>query len=210
MESKTISAWDRLVENPSEGYKQDFIEEERFLKEKISKDDIVLDLGCGTGRTIKIIFPISKKVIGIDNDPDAISVGKENIKDLTNAEIHLEDAEKTQFNDDSFDVVFIGGTFVNFGDTKTKILKEIKRILKDNGKLIFTVYNEDSTEERSEMYKKLGIEDFVIDNEKNIRFEFAISETFSKEKITKILENAGFEVESIKKGKVFYFIEAIN
>ncbi len=209
MESKTISVWDRLVENASKSYKEYFEEEKKFLEDKISKSDVVLDLGCGTGRTIKIISPICKEIIGIDNDKNAVKNGKENIKDLSNAKILLEDAEKTSFKDKTFDVVFIGLTFVNFGDTKTKILNEIRRILKNRGRLIFSVYNENSVSERTKMYKESGVDDFSIDNEGNIKFGFAISETFSKDRIIKILKKAGFKILDIKKGEIFYLIEAI-
>ena len=210
MESKTINTWNNVVKNASESYKEYFKEEEKFLRNNISKKDVVLDIGCGTGRTILTISSISKKVIGIDNDEDAVQRGKENIKDLKNTEIFLEDAEKTHFGDNAFDIIFIGLTFVNFGETKFKILNEINRILKDNGKLIFSVYNENALEERLKIYKR-DDKDLKIEKNGKVIFSFGqetISEQFSEEEITQILNESGFKISEIKKGGIFYLIKA--
>jgi ubiquinone/menaquinone biosynthesis C-methylase UbiE len=60
MKSKTISLWDAIIKNPPESFKEYFDEEKKFIEKNILKDDIVLDLGCGTGRTVKIISKICK------------------------------------------------------------------------------------------------------------------------------------------------------
>jgi ubiquinone/menaquinone biosynthesis C-methylase UbiE len=133
MESKSIDMWDKMVEDASDGFKEYFEEEEKFLRDNINQSDEVLDLGCGTGRTLMVISPISKSVVGIDNDKNAVRSAKRNTNGLTNTKILLEDAEETSFKDNTFDVIFIGLTFVNFAETKTKILNEIKRILKKMG-----------------------------------------------------------------------------
>lgn len=209
MKSETINVWNAMVQNPPDSFKKYFDEEKKFIENNILKDDTVLDLGCGTGRTIKIISKISKKVIGIDNDKDAVNTGKKNIKELKNAELILEDAEKMHFENNSFDIVFIGLSFVNFGKTKYKILEEIKRILKDNGKLIFSVYNENALDERLKTYKKFDKRDLEISKEGTIKFDSeAISEQFSKEEIRAILKKAGFQILEIKKGEIFYLIKA--
>ena len=209
MESKTINLWDKMVENASEGLKEYFIEEEKFLKENICRQDFVLDLGCGAGRTIKIISPICKEVMGIDNDKEAVINGNKNLAYLRNAKIILSDAKKIPFRNESFDKVFIGLTFVNFGETKFKILEEIKRILKIDGDFIFSVYNENSLSERLRLYNKYEKRKIIIDNSGNVRFgDGAVSEKFSKEGIIRILEGAGFKVRRIIKGKIFYLIEA--
>lgn len=210
MKSETINTWNRLVKNAPNCLKEYFVEEEKFLKNNIFKKDVVLDIGCGTGRTILIISPISKKIIGIDNDRNAFEEGKNNIKTLDNAEIYLEDAEEMHFEDKTFDIVFIGLSFVNFGESKFKILKGIKRILKDSGKLIFSVYNEEALEERLNMYKRED-KNLKVDKEGKVTFSFGqetISEQFSKEEISKILINNSFKISKIIKGGIFYLIKS--
>lgn len=209
MESKTINLWDEMMKNPNKSFKRYKDKEEKFIKENISKGDTVLDLGCGTGRTIKIIAPLCKEVIGIDNDEEAVERGQDNIKELNNSKLILEDAEETNFSDNYFDKIFIGLTFVNFGDTKTKILSEIKRILKKDGKLIFSVYNENSLNARLENYEKYDKGNYKVDEKGNLEFTYgAVSEQFTKEQITEILEQAGFEILDIDKEDIFYLIKA--
>ncbi len=209
MQSKTISLWDKIVENAPEDFKDYFEKEEKFIKEYVSKKDIVLDLGCGTGRTINIMSPFCKEIIGIDNDEFAVEKGNKNIDKLKNAKIIFADAEKTPFPNNKFDVIFSGLTFVNFGKTKFGILQEIKRTLKKNGKFIFSVYNENSLNERLEMYKKYEPRKIVIDEKGNVSFgSEAVSEKFSREEIIKILEDSKFKVGRIAKGRIFYLIEA--
>jgi ubiquinone/menaquinone biosynthesis C-methylase UbiE len=94
--------------------------------------------------------------VGIDNDEKAINKCKKKIAKLDNVRIFLEDAEKTHFQDAEFDIATMIGTFCNLGETKSKVLLETKRVLKDNGILILTIYNENALEERLKLYKKLG------------------------------------------------------
>jgi len=94
MKSRTIYVWEQTVRNPPEEYKEYFIDETNFLKENISKNDVVLDIGCGTGRTISELAGHVKKFIGIDNDSTAIKESEKNLKGIKNVEIFFEDAEK--------------------------------------------------------------------------------------------------------------------
>jgi len=210
MESKTINYWEQVEKNPTESYKEFFDAEKKFLKENVLKNSVVLDVGCGTGELMKLLSPIVKKITGIDNDENAIKRCKENLKGLDNVEIFLEDAEKMHFKDNSFDVIIcMGTTFDNFGKTKTKILLEIKRLLKNNGIFIFSVYNENALEERLKIYNKYW-KDFVNKREGVIVYKEVISEQFSKEQITSILKEADFKILDIVKGGIFYLIKAEN
>ncbi len=61
---------------------------------EISKDDIVLDLYCGTGTLGLFASRKAKQVIGIDNVPDAIKSAQENAQknNCSNAQFHVGDA----------------------------------------------------------------------------------------------------------------------
>ncbi len=211
MESRTIDIWEQTVANPPKEYEEYFTDEKEFLKQNISKKDIVLDIGCGTGRSIKELAHLVKKFIGIDNDKTAITVSKKYLKGVKNTETFFEDAEKIHFKDKSINVVFIGLTFCNFAKSKIKVLKEIKRILKDNGFFIFSVFNENSLKIRVKTYTEY-YGGYTILNEKKglVRFDEdgGVSEHFSKEEIAQILNKAGFSILNIKKDKLAYLIKA--
>lgn len=213
MKSKTIDIWEQTVKNPPKDYQEYFIAEERFLLSNISKDLIVLDVGCGAGRTMRKISPFVKKVIGVDNDPEAIKISKENLGNIDNAEVYLEDVEKTHFEDKIFDVIFIGLTFCNFSESKYKIISEIKRILKDDGKFIFSVFNENALSSREETYKFYEGGYTVINRSKGlVKFnkDNAISEQFNKDEIRDILNKTTFKIEETAKGKMFYIFSCIK
>ncbi len=211
MKSKTIDIWEQTVKKPPEAYKEYFVDEKEFLKQNISKEDVVLDLGCGTGRSMKELAHLVKKFIGIDNDSTAIESAKKNLKDIENIEIFLEDGEKIHFKNKSIDVVFIGLTFCNFIESKMVVLLEIKRILKDNGLFIFSVFNEDSLKIRLKHYTEQYDGHTILDERKGlVRFDKdgGLSEHFSKQKITQILNKAGFSILNITKDKLAYLIKA--
>ncbi len=64
MKSKTITAWDDLVEHAPKSLKDYFDAEEKFLEENITKEDSILDVGCGTGRTVQIISKEHSFILG--------------------------------------------------------------------------------------------------------------------------------------------------
>mgnify|MGYP001570228853 FL=1 len=208
MKSETITDWENVHKNPTKSYKEFFEKEKEFLKNKILKDSVVLDIGCGTGELIKILSLLVKKIIGIDNDEEAIKRCNKNLKDINNAEIFLEDGEKMHFKDNTFDfVICMGTTFGNFSETKFIVLKEIKRVLNKNGSFIFSIYNELALNERLTIYKNYWKGFFEKDNGVVI-YKNVISEQFSEEDIKKILGKANFEIEELVKGKIFYIIKA--
>ena len=91
-----------------------------------------------------------------------------------------------------------------------RVLKEIKRILKDDGLFIFSVFNEDSLKIRIKTYSDYYGGYTILDEKKGlVRFDKdgGVSEHFSKNELTQILNKAGFCILSIKKDKLAYLIK---
>jgi len=109
----------------------------QLLKENC-QNKIVLDYGSGFGsHSIEIAKMEAKKVIGIDLSEESLKVAakmaeKEKIGDRV--EFLKMDCEKMEFPDNSFDVIFDGGTFSSI-DLKLA-LPELARVLKKEGVLI--------------------------------------------------------------------------
>lgn len=167
--STNIDYWEKVVKNPSLTYKKLFEQEKDYLRKNINNQDIVLDVGCGDGRNILSIVDIAKKIVGIDIDEKAIFDAKENLKDYHNVEIVLGSAFELPFEDKEFTKVILSMTLVNFNDYKTKALKELKRVVTDNGKILISVYSEKAKEERLKMYTEIGV---PIDKIQNNKFIF--------------------------------------
>lgn len=112
-----------------------------FLKEKI-KSKIVLDLGCGTGKFLKPLSPISKEYIGLDISANQIEIAKTKTANFDNVKFLCSSAESINLLDKSVDVIistWVLGTILE-EERRLKALNEAKRVLKENGE-IFLVEN---------------------------------------------------------------------
>jgi len=98
-------------------------------KEDVPKNIKIIDLGCGTGRTIKMFRDLRYyNSIGIDISQNSIQHCSRN-GFIINKDVFLMDGTKTKFNDNSFDLVFADGVLEHFKDF-TPFVKEMCRISK--------------------------------------------------------------------------------
>lgn len=197
MENTNIDYWEEIVKNPTPIYKKLFDEEESFLLLHIPKNSKVLDIGCGYGRTIRTISSITNDIIGIDNDEKAV----EQVKNCK-LNILLADVFNLPFSDKHFDYLVLMMTLVNFSENKVKALEEMKRVLKDSGKITISVYSEDALPARLEMYKIINVPIDRVEGTKVIFNESVganISEQFSKEEFEKLVTKAELKVSDYRK-----------
>ncbi|HTH93363.1 MAG TPA: methyltransferase domain-containing protein [Candidatus Paceibacterota bacterium] len=202
MNNTNIDFWERIIRNPSDPYKDLFREEEAYLISNIAPDASVLDIGCGDGRIIRLINQVNKNIIGIDNDAIAIEDAKKQLGDLDGVQLMEADAFNLPFNEGTFDVVTFMMTLVNFDENKLVALKEIHRVLKDDGKLLLSVYSEDAADTRLSMYTEVGL---PIKSMEKGKFVFdamgsaGTSEQFSEEELKSLAESTGFKITDCKK-----------
>ena len=113
----------------------------QISKARLSAGQIVLDIGCGSGSiTVEAGLQVEStgKVIGIDIDPKAVELTKNNLEkfQVSNTTIILGDAkEKISDLNEEVDAIFIGGTG---GDTKD-ILELCENKLKPGGRIVIGV-----------------------------------------------------------------------
>ncbi len=113
-------------------------QEFRFVEivSKLCKDKNLLEYGCGSGKESKQWQKFGAKVTGIDISSEGIKKAKERV---ANSEYHAEyfvmNAENTEFDAESFDVV-VGKGIIHHLDL-TKSYSELNRILKSDGHMIF-------------------------------------------------------------------------
>ncbi len=180
-----------------------------YLSKNIKKGSIILDVGCGWGDDIKSIASIVRKAVGIDNDPGAIRDAKKNLSKLRNVGIFLEDAKKMHFDNNIFDyVICLGNTFGNFGRGRYKILKEMERVAKRDGKILISVYSEKALPKRIEGYVKTSWQIKKITHDGTVyTIDGLISEQFSKGKLREIFKKVGLKAKIIELNPVSYICE---
>jgi len=207
MALKNIDVWEKLLDDTPDSYKKWFKEEKEYLRKNITKNSKVLEVGCGEGRSIKDVLERTSNVTGIDHDKKAVSDAKSNLKNYPNVNILKADAKDLPFENSSFDYVICMTTFANFDKQKVKALIEMKRVVKDKGNIIISVFSEDAFKERMKMYKKFNMPIKQIINNKVIfteELENVVSEQFSKEELLELFNKTGLKVVEIIKLDIAY------
>lgn len=136
---KSLLYWDELHKN----YNIDDIKLDDWL-DKFSNiiDDCttpILDLGCGSGNDTLYLINKGKKVISCDQSINAIENIKKNFPEVYDAKC-FDMLDGMPFKDNSFDVIIANLCLHYFREKDTfRVLNEIKRILTQNGYIIFRV-----------------------------------------------------------------------
>jgi demethylmenaquinone methyltransferase/2-methoxy-6-polyprenyl-1,4-benzoquinol methylase len=108
----------------------------------IKRGEIVLEIGFGTGHCLKQMAQSvgeNGKAYGIDISSGMLEVSKQRLEEaglLDRVELQCEDALKMPYKDSKFDAVFMSFALELFDTPEIpKVLAEIKRVLKPNGRL---------------------------------------------------------------------------
>lgn len=129
--------WEKDTQNLQEA----LINTNRYLAKKanITKDDIVLDAGCGIGgSSVWLAKNIGCNVTGITISDEQVTQAKEFARQLgvdSKVQFFNENFTNTKFPDESFDVVWAIESVCHTTD-KSDFLNEAYRILKKGGRLI--------------------------------------------------------------------------
>ena len=105
--------------------------------EQNAKNKTILDYGCGIGSiTEKVARLKPSKIVGIDISEISINKASEKAKKLNlEIEYKVDNCEKSSFKSDTFDLIY--GTGILHHLNLELSIKEINRILKKNGTMIF-------------------------------------------------------------------------
>lgn len=165
-----------------------------IIKDKLSKlhGGQVLDVGTGRGDFIKLLSENLNgyhKIIGIDSHEEILNATKEKL-DINNVELIKMDAENMGFEDECFDTVCLSNTLHHLSD-KTKVIEEMKRVLKPRGIFIINEMFCDHQNEAqmSHVYiHHIGADIDMITGRMNHNY------TYRKEEIKDIISSHGIEI----------------
>ncbi|HRH23196.1 MAG TPA: bifunctional class I SAM-dependent methyltransferase/NUDIX hydrolase [Candidatus Magasanikbacteria bacterium] len=112
----------------------------KSFSQYITKEDTVLDIGCGNGRVYQLCENLQVPYTGIDQSENLISIAREK-----NPGVRFGVGEMTElpYEDASFSVIICVATFNHLPDrdSRLKSLSEMKRVLKPGGIILMTNWN---------------------------------------------------------------------
>ena len=111
-----------------------------FLFDSISENDKVLDLGCGSGRFHPLFEKRKGDYYGIDFSAKMIEIAKET---YPRARFWLGTGFSLAFESEFFDKVYVIAVLhhIPSKELRLKFLEEAKRVLKNKGRLVLTVWD---------------------------------------------------------------------
>ncbi|PRR80947.1 class I SAM-dependent methyltransferase [Clostridium vincentii] len=129
--------FDKQAEHYDEGFDGKFV--------KVMYDEIIrrvndinpkslLDVGCGTGNILlKLCGNKNIKLYGLDLSEKMIETAENKLNGR--AELKVGDAEFMPWQENSFEVIICNASFHHYPNPE-KVLLEMKRLLKENGKVV--------------------------------------------------------------------------
>jgi ubiquinone/menaquinone biosynthesis C-methylase UbiE len=181
MESQE-NVWDNIATEWNQYRKDKIPEIEEFLEGKKGK---ILDIGCGSGRNM-----ISKDLewVGLDFSKKMLECAKKNTQDnKIKAEFIHSKTNKLNFPKATFDYVICYAVLHCVKDKERgETIKEIFRVLKNQGKAIISVWGRSSP-----VLKSKQKESFIKwKNSENLRYTYI----YEPEELEKQLLDAGFKI----------------
>ena len=118
----------------------------------ISKDDIVLDVACGTGYSTALLAQLANSVVAVEDDPELVEKGNEILGqlDISNAAIVKGPLAKGVAGEAPFDVILIQGAV---GEVPASLLAQ----LREGGRLVAIIGTGNSANAVLHVKTKTGI-----------------------------------------------------
>jgi len=174
------------------------------LKKYIHSGETILDLGCGNGRLFQLFKHENVKYFGIDFSEKIIQQAREKYGD----HFQLGDMFSLPFSANYFDTIWSIAVFhhIPSRELRLKALREMKRVLKPNGRIIVSCWNLYQLQYLKLLFKfslrkflgltKLDFKDILI-SPKNLNIQ-RYYHSFTKKELKKLVIKAGFKVEELR------------
>ena len=133
--------------------KKDYQKEVIFLTNFINKEDKIIDIGCGTGIHASLMIKDGYQVDGLDLNKEMLDIAKTRL----NTNLYCQNILDIDI-DKKYDVIISMFAVINhLKDTKelTICLNNLKKILKDNGKIIIDLHNPQSSGSKTDTYDNM-------------------------------------------------------
>lgn len=162
--------------------------QETFSDKRVTK---VLEIGSGRGdffQNLVEVFDDNTRLIGVDTVPKYVEMARKSF-DKENVFFMVMDAEKLEFEDNSFDVVCLSNTLHHLSNLKASI-DEMKRVTKPGGHIVLHEMFKDNQNDKQKVHVWIHHFSAEIDNELGVYHGY----TYDKSQITDIINKADLSI----------------
>lgn len=158
----------------------------------LTRSDRLLDLGCGTGETLRRVAPLVTRAVGADISPAMIEQARSQAQGRANVEFVVAEAGRLPFADATFSVILCTFSFHHY-PRPAEAAREMARVLSCGGRLVLADANTDSW--------LMKLADLVARHREPGHVHFC-----SSQEMTSLLAGAGFAEITLRPGRSWYLI----
>lgn len=131
--TKVAEDWDEM----RSGYFTEEMRDAAIARAGLTSDDVVADVGTGTGFVIQGLAPRVAQVYGFDESPEMLDAAQRNLAAFNNVELREARGDRLPLPDGSLDAVF-GNMYLHHAPDPAAAITEMARLLRPGGKLVLT------------------------------------------------------------------------
>jgi 2-polyprenyl-6-hydroxyphenyl methylase/3-demethylubiquinone-9 3-methyltransferase len=190
--------------------------EVEFVVARLRPDDIVLDLGCGYGRTMPAFAGSSRLTVGNDNSLVSLRLAQQRLGTEANCGLLCADAKQLGLASSSFDrVVCIQNGISAFHVDRRVLVQEVVRVLRPRGMALFSTYSDRFWEDRLDWFERQSAAGLIGDIDRLATHDGVIvcndgftAGTVHEEEFRTLVANLDVELESfeVDDSSVFYLV----
>jgi len=145
-------------------------------------NELILDIGCGSGYFVDFLSKLGCRVVGIDPDPQSIRIAKETYDD----QFLISRAESLPFADNTFDKILCSEVLEHIRQDRAAIM-ELKRVAKPDATIVVTVPSPEGI---------LGdrIKSYLHSGEDSDHNQTHVRNGYRRSELRELLERNGIEV----------------
>lgn len=129
---------DEILQHDRRQFLQQVKEMEHLSGEKIENGKF-LDIGCGSGSTVRAAVDLGWEAVGVDIDPELIRVGKEQLQ----VDLRCSPLLESGFEENQFHFIRLRDVIEHLPNPYD-VLREVKRLLHPDGFAVIATPNEDA------------------------------------------------------------------
>jgi len=144
---------------------------------KFIHNELILDMGCGTGLLFQHVAKSAKLVVGIDVSSKILQEARKRKKHLSNVAVIRADADYTPFPNQTFDQVFALTLLQNMPNP-FKTIREIRRVSKPQSRIVVTGLKKKFTQERFiNLLNKAGLKISTLKTNPQLKGHLAVCQS---------------------------------